>query len=489
MKPTRIKKVILISLLLGSATLASSAFFLAKPPVIAPSVPATPPPTGREIDYPKEGVMLGTGWSSLDGIKTPGQCIEFVEQKIPAQETDLRFEKVVDKDQLNRELKVSMQAQARGILGMGGSAKADFSKSLEIKDENLNLLMQANVNQGPRFVAPRPDRGTLRLTSEDEQLAARDPSAFRAKCGDSFVATIYEGAELNALLSFNTSSREERERLEGSLKISGAAMSLSGSTTQTLRTYQENQRLSIALHIAGGNGTPLPVNEDELEARVKVLPNDASTAPQPFKLNLLCYDTLPNWPKNLVQISETYANLEAYTTQYQRLNSVYESQAEVIQHPEAYAFSSAGLTLEAVKAEQDQLRTQLLPALRTTLENCLKGGDCPTFTQDATVDYQYRRKLPVRRDSFEGDSVLFDNLTRRDQLNAQIPNMPEFFTFLSGGGGGWMGSLMGGSMSESRIPNPERQQALNELAAIEQRIPELRVQYLERQREAVFQRM
>ena len=376
---------------------------------------------GRVIDYPLDGVVLGNGWVAAKAVKTAGLCIEFQEVADLAEDRTLDLSRVLDKEQLNRELNVSVEFQIKA-LGAGGSAKAKYARSLEVKNEALNLAIIARVQQGARFVSAKPSVGAVRLNSDALQLAKTNLREFVVRCGDAFVAAIQGGGELNALLSFSIASREERESVSASMAASGMTWSGSVKMSQTMKQYRESERLKILMHSSGGSGVPIPANETELLERLRNLPADAKAAPKPFSITLGRYDHLPNWPKATLP-AVRFAEMEALVGQWQRFSSLYIDMFSVLQKPDDYIFRSA-LTLDSVRAMQDELRVQHLPRLQARIEECLNGQSCETPAQDAILDYEFRARLPVREGSFQEDIRLGELRALLSKSKVQFAQTP-----------------------------------------------------------------
>lgn len=378
----------------------------------------------RQIDYPLQGVVLGNGWSSLAAAKTPGGCVEFAEVQDLSEDRTLDLKRVVDKEQLHRELSVSAEFQAKSIGGIGASTKATYAKSLEVKNEALNLVIVAKVLQGARFAAPKAGLSGVQLTSSAEALARTNIQGFIALCGDSFVSAIHAGGEMNAFLSFDIVSREERESVSVSMSASG--LSYSGSTTvnQTMRQYRESQKLRILMHSAGGTGIAIPVNEQELFERLRSLPSDAKTAPKPYRISVARYDQLPNWPPASNVNAVKFEEMDRLVGQYQRYSSLYYDTYSVLQRPDAYLFRGS-LTLDSVRQLQDRLRLKLLPDLTKSIDRCMSEGACSPQASGDGLDYELRSLMPVARASFEEDARLAqleEDRTATAQAYAAMPD-------------------------------------------------------------------
>ena len=174
------------------------------------------------IEYPATGVELGRGWNASAGTKTYTSCIAFQPDSDPAAQTDLSFvQEITDRQELKDVLRVDMEFRMQSILGMGGSAKANYSNVLELKTEEQNFLLYALVRNKPRYVAPTAASAAVFLKPEYAELAKSNPAKFRTICGDHFVASITTGAEFLTTIGFKSTDRRRREEIKSRLEAKG----------------------------------------------------------------------------------------------------------------------------------------------------------------------------------------------------------------------------------------------------------------------------
>lgn len=418
----------------------------------------------RQLDYPLDGVVLGNGWSTLTVTKTPGSCIEFQEAQDLAEDRTLDLKRVVDKYQLNRELNVSAEFQAKSIAGLGGSAKASYAKSLEVKQESLSLVLVARVVQGAKFTAPKPNLQSVRLTPNALALAQGNLPEFIRQCGDTFVAAIHAGGEMNAQLNFDVASNDEKESISASISASGMSFSGSASMSQTMRQYREQNKLRILMHAAGGTGVPIPVNELELLDRLRNLPGDAKAAPKAYRISVAPYSILPNWPGPDLQ-GQKFAEMERLIAQYQRFSSLYFDTYTVLQRSDSYLFRGA-LVEQSVRDLQDRLRLTVLPTLVDRIKSCINGGSCSIPSESAGLDYEVRKMMPVAKGSFAEDLQLAQLENRATAARAALASTPDTITF-----------QLPPPFSKITIPNPQKPARAQELTDAEAALANARSSY------------
>lgn len=376
----------------------------------------------RDVDYPRGGVMLGNGWMTLTAAKTAGACVDFSEAVDLSEDHLLDLSRVVDKEQLNRALDVSVEFEAKAISGAGGSAKATYAKSIELKNESLNLVISARVRQGARYVTAKQGTSGVQLAESALKLLNKGMNEFTAVCGDTFVSAIYGGGEVNAFLEFTVASSDEREAIGAAIKASGISYSGSATVNQTMKRYRESSKLRILTHTAGGTGVPIAVDEAGLMNLIKNLPADSKTAPHNYTISITRYDQLINWPGGSLPASR-FAEMDKLVAQYQRFDILYLNMFDMINNPANYAYIGTFDPAIVAKA-QDDLRNRVLPALRSRLDQCLVNGSCALPDAGTSLDYDIRAALPVLKDSFAAYGELQQLQTARDNAATALANTP-----------------------------------------------------------------
>lgn len=330
-----------------------------------------------QTDYPDDGVRIGTGWSRLHDGKTSGQCIEFKLDEDHGQSTASYVLRVHEKDQLSRNLSVSVRARAKGIAGNGSvSGRASLVRDLTLTSENLNLSVRARVDNGAQFAIPRDDVGEIVLKERFADLARTDLERFLKVCGDSYVSSIYSGGTIDGVLSFSASTREEKESIERHVKANIGNVSASASMTSFLRSYREAQRLSIFMVSFGGSGQPLGVDEATLLSAVHGL-SAAVAAPgaaKKFRIGVRSYDQLSNWPREVLS-SPQGDRLHTLVSQYLRFQTVYDDMAAILRQPALYVFTGE-VSEASVRSLQDSVQ-EFLGKLRREIDVCVRDATCP----------------------------------------------------------------------------------------------------------------
>lgn len=354
----------------------------------------------RDFDYPTGGVELGQGWTSNDGRKVNSKCIDFSVKQDSAQEKSFDGKLIVDKSSLMTQLDVSAESRVQGVVGSGG-AKVHFVSSVQVDQEQSNFSVHAQVRNGANYVTPQTN-GTVDLSPRYRKLAHKDLAEFRRQCGDSYVSTIFGGAELSAVLTFHVYKLDEKKSISASVEGSGlgGVVSANGSANQTMHKYSESSQFTVSYYEAGGSGDPIPANQEGLIKVIESLPQLAASAPKNFTIRAERYDRLPSWPDK--KSDWLYTRYEDIASQYEKLSSLYDSVEIMIQNPNDYVLGR-GVSQENLRAMAVKLLDHM-KNLKMKAKACLdsSGADCVIENADAISDYEYRVLLPVRYVACQG---------------------------------------------------------------------------------------
>jgi hypothetical protein len=372
----------------------------------------------RNVDYPIFEVPLGNGWVTRTGEKTTGVCIEFQKRSDGYQEQFFSFNRVLDKEQFSKSLEISAAFRARTLLGSSVSAKARFAQQIDIRSESLSMALLGKVRKGAEFAAPSAITGDIRLTKDALGWLKTNPVLFNNVCGDSYVAVIYRGAEISAIMSFTSIYADQRTEISAQLKGSFLGFKAEGNFAQKVRQITDNQNVQISFHATGRpEKEPIPTDIDGMLRAVQTLPSNAN---YPYTMDLASYKALSNWPGGTISIK--YAELENLVDQYQKFETLYFDLREIIQNSSYYIFGQQGITLDSIKILQDTLRVEHLPSLKKAINNCVNDSadSCKIPQKDKIRDYEFRMKLPVRVRSFDIDKQLSDLQALRAEIKEKI---------------------------------------------------------------------
>ncbi len=426
-----------------------------------------------EIPYPKDGVTLRNGWNSILGRKSAGECIVGDEHHDKDQTKSAFIQNVTDTSSLMQMLNISVSLQLQAIGGKV-SGKAEFARELNVKDSNVNFVLEANVKNGPDYVVA-PQSGTIDLRKDILDL---DLPSFISRCGDSYVDTIHTGAELAALYTFEAHESEEKTRLHTEISGSGWGIEGKAALTQATKSYSANSKLKIVYHEAGGREDPIPTNQDEMVARIKDLPRAASKAATPFSIVIVRYDSLPSWRKS--RTGWIAAKGGEIADQYGKLRSLYD-QVVAFRKAPTDAILGYGVAVGDLQNLENRLHDHLVN-LTNSADACVNSGgkSCNMNKADQVDEYQYRALLPAVHGSF-GDDLELQSLPGRikqvtDLMNQRREYHRSIYRAIAA-----LGRLKGSGeeqfVNDACGKDPEYQQYASQLAGSQKSLAEVKARY------------
>ncbi len=401
--------------------------------------------------------------------------------RIRAKTRLLNFQRVTDTESLMRSLSISVEAKANAVVGQA-SGSVNFSKSVSLLAEDVNISANAVVVHGTEFLIPKGTKdkllasfatplkieglntvdaepqsfslteffhldrtnestpslallglksitsGEISLSQKRADLAKNNKAEFQRICGDGFVAAQIGGGSLEVLYAFGNREEKEREEISAAMSGSYAAYSMSGTVKSVVEKYSKMTTTKIFYHQLGGFGDPLPISQQELEQKIQRLPQEAKDSPRPFRITVIPYSELPNYPH---KPSGTKSDIDHIASVYYQLATLRFSIDKILKYPSDYiGFASGacahglflgcvfyrGVNLDDLRSLQDAIegaRKKLEDAIRA----CLQGKPCVYPADVPANDYGFRAQLPVRTLSFQTDVEL--QKARADLVNTQ----------------------------------------------------------------------
>jgi hypothetical protein len=371
---------------------------------------------GLFVEFPEQNpVNLGVGWNTRTGEKVPRVCIDFQSAERKYQDRRLTFDLINDNASLANALKVSISAKFKTVTGAGGSAAASFAKSTRFSSASTNIAVLAEVFQSPLYVAPttgtQPNSpqsivavtgGTVDLSafyggnavslkSDLRQIASTNLGEFYRQCGDSFVAVIHQGARLIGNMTFNETSKEEREQLEVSVSGGAATWNVEGSLSNSMEKFNSASRLTINFAQFGGSGGNFPLNREGLLKAIEELPKASESAPKPFTMIVQRYDSLPSWPSSVG--STELSDLDVIASVAWQLDTLQMYADEAIYKPGWL------LKFDTKKQEVQNVYDEIIlerEQVKSDADKCVKENTCNRQKWQAWSDLKYKVRLPLR---------------------------------------------------------------------------------------------
>jgi hypothetical protein len=357
---------------------------------------------------PETGVRLGQGWDSARESALSNVCIEFVPRIHGAQTTELEMREVSDRSELMESLDVSATASVKAMV-VSASAKAAFASSSKVSAYALSFVVQARVDNGYDFVAPKPVDTTgaypgsapdpwwthpfgagpwepdavpitnsqdydpqevgaqVRLTPWALSLAQRDDGSFERNCGDAFVHAIYGGAEMYGMVNIETSSIEKREDVSAAVKASGSFFEADSSFEEAVKKADQHSTIQVRFFQSGGAGGLIASSREQFVKKLETLAGEAQRDPKLTRISVMPYHELANWPrpggewppKN--EFSELVAQYWTYT-------SLYEDMQQALDHQDEFTFDRGVSATELAQLQDD------VHAIRRRLERMARDN-------------------------------------------------------------------------------------------------------------------
>jgi hypothetical protein len=284
--------------------------------------------TRRTVAYPTpDGVDLGHGWDFLLNQKKFFSCVRFKLMHDDTYQTvDSRLQQTIDEETLDISLNTSFSASASGtieVVKASGEAKFSFNASHHMSSSDTSFIAHESATNGVVYAGPT-DNGLL-LRSDMAQLASTNPTSFRDKCGDGFVASIGRGADLYVMLHAHDITTEDKVEFETSAKASaGVADMFSGSASSSLSTKIDDlikkNSLDIEFVQQGGIFTSVPTNLAQAVTKVQTFMGEEKAGPRSIYITLVPYSELPNWPS--IYMLDTSDMRQRAIRYFQRLQTI-----------------------------------------------------------------------------------------------------------------------------------------------------------------------
>ncbi|MCK1409535.1 hypothetical protein [Bradyrhizobium sp. 76] len=334
----------------------------------------------RTVTYPSQhGASVGVGWDFLINQKKYASCITFDQiDENKYQTADVSLQEVTDDETIDITLNAEFSGSVGGTIEIV-EAKADATSTLNslhhTTSNDLIFTSHASITSGIKYAWKKDGQNNqaVKLTSEMEALARKDPPAFRAKCGDGFVGSVGFGTDLNLLLHFHHLNIHDRLELSFDSKASAGiadVFSAKGSSKlkSTIDLLSDRGSLEISFIQNGGIIESIPTNLNDARLKIQGLAKEEFAGPRPIFLGIVPYSELPNWPG------------------YYLLDT-----SNIRQRAVRYAIRLRSIYFEVMNIREDYYRDR---ASLPSQPDCKPGGICRSA--DAVDDlyfYSYRHRL------------------------------------------------------------------------------------------------
>ncbi|MEW8113606.1 MAG: hypothetical protein AB2540_13015 [Candidatus Thiodiazotropha endolucinida] len=380
------------------------------------------------VNYPETGVDVGWGWDSDEGVPQPNVCIEYSIEEDKGQTKYMTMTEVSDSRQLMQSMNISAAASVKTIT-YKASGSAKFAKNTKINSFSSNFVLNLSVDNGVRYATPLlpgsrgeikdpetrktlPDAGSIRLTSEALRLAKkRDLTAFLNYCGDSYVAALYGGARLTAVITVKTSSKKESQEASASFSGSGWGVNVKASANGKKVGSIESKNVSMRFYQSGGRKDRIPASKEDLLTKLDTITTEASDYPAYYRVTLMPYSALANWPERTITLDLSELDqLADYWAAYLKL---YEDIEHILNQSDKFqAINGEGLliplssdedAIKQLKSLQDLVQADLSRLRDDALQCSMPEDDCRFREERYLSPYAYRTQMPLPMDITEAN--------------------------------------------------------------------------------------
>ncbi len=180
-----------------------------------------------------EGVGLQTG-CGFDAVATSvcGDCVERSElQGSGGQRVTFTVAAITSRSALSEVLSVSASmslAASVGGMPISGSGKIAWFNARRVNNFAVFIVISASVRNSEKRMR------AVKLEDSARDLFARDPGAFRRRCGDEFMIGETTGGEMHGVFEFHCHDETEHRKLTADFSASGGLGTFSGAADFSL---------------------------------------------------------------------------------------------------------------------------------------------------------------------------------------------------------------------------------------------------------------
>jgi hypothetical protein len=212
-------------------------------PTLAPKIAAT-----KSIRDDLQSV-LGEGWST-DNDAPVGECLLGTVNYVGSPSGSVSMDTVFSYDDVMNQLNNKLDGNF-SLPGFKLKASTDYSYMLKDSQYSQTFIYRASILLKNRHFELSPDKSPL--TWIGQQYAA-DPVAFRAYCGDKFIAEQQIGGALYVAVKFLFHTVQEKSDFNSALQASFFSLaSLSSNLTKAVQTVKSSGHVAVIAFQIGGD--------------------------------------------------------------------------------------------------------------------------------------------------------------------------------------------------------------------------------------------
>ncbi|MGO8049827.1 hypothetical protein [Rhizobium leguminosarum] len=336
--------------------------------------------------YPPSGVELGQGWNSFLNRPSANICIEGTVEKLPGTNLSASLSTVEDRSSYFDSISASVGGSYGPFSGSGS-----YLKERQFSNYDANVVMNAVVDTGGRFIKPSKDSG-IRLTEDALRLLKMKDGVdrFLQACGDSLVTAIREGGRMSAILSISKVNQAGKEDIQAQAAGGFGGFGANASFRKTVQSASEANNLKLSFEQVGSVFSGVPVTLDELVAKFTQYKVDEQFGPRPYVFFTQNYRSLPNWPDGL-ENRVSPVDQEFFVLSYYNFTDLGSDYEKAIKNPSSFRNFLKGGPPE-ISANRDIALTHARN-LDLAIWQCVNSFDCSIQKlEKLDRDFQAARK-------------------------------------------------------------------------------------------------
>lgn len=285
--------------------------------------------------------------------------------------------KIDSSNEVDDAMSIDVGASYKGAF-VSANAKFGFSKQVKVSDTSVTMLVRVRVTNTSLTLPPgitlQPSAADLLRGPGGGAATAAQLQRFRERCGDGYVHTYYRGGQFFGHIAIQTSSKEEKQKIEASL--SAKVFTFQGSTSfeSFVQSVVKNSTLRVNSYSEGGQDLEPCTTVECMMDRVRTFPQQVRLHPWSYGAIVVPYTTLPmpNDATSPMDISLAQQRMDDIKTQLNdHVDLLVRYQAAQV-NPYNYDFTQ-GTTFQQVGQAINTINGNI-NVLTNALRNC---GDSP----------------------------------------------------------------------------------------------------------------
>ena len=192
-------------------------------------------------------------------------------------------------ESLSQQLEASASASVHGI-AWSAQASTTFVQQNSVSSLSRFLLIEASVELSSQTAS------NFALTAFDRKSLKHDPAAFRRRCGDHFIRSVWYGGLFRAVYHFKNKTQSQADAVTASLRAtvnSLGSLNTAADFRSAMSKFSSNTELDVFVIQAGGGFSRIATDPAALLQQLNTFfCNVNSKNTPPVRIELAGYDTI-----------------------------------------------------------------------------------------------------------------------------------------------------------------------------------------------------